>query len=176
MNKFTMEINLKSHITQCWPWFMYATGCALLPICFGINSDVRRVDFSILFAIFFFLLFFTPELILHIRYSKLNKGLKIVSCRSSDKFTLVGPKSERVINLSLIEKVVLHLTLPVAWGGLRLLPASSYFYGLIHLRTGESILITTLLDSELAWLVDLAPDITEVNKRLYCWPESAHEI
>ena len=131
------------------------------------NSEIIR-NFS---AIGFFI-FCVPAVFLFIRYVLLNKNL-VVEYRVNSISMSIGEYS-KTLKIENINNVETRVSLPVYFNGFRYFPTDSYFYAVIYLNSGDSFVVTSLVDNELIETIDYFKDKLKVTRKwsFICWPPS----
>lgn len=163
-----LRVSYKNHIAQAWPSLIYIIALFLIPVYFHGKYEESTVELLLNISIYVSVFLFTPQILLHINYSLVNRNTLIIPMANQNGFTVKSPSINKLVKLSEINQIVLVRSVSAYFNGLRVLPSDNYFYGLIYLKSNEVIIITTLLDSELSWLSHLKPKSTTCKRKLFC--------
>lgn len=108
-----------------------------------------------------------PVLFLHIYYWYVNRGMTVKTL--GRKVVVQSPKGELVFDITEIKVIELKVTISHANGGFKILPSENYMLGRIELKSGQKVVVTTLLDYGLIWLKGLRSDLTSEKVRPLCF-------
>lgn len=142
---FTYKICLDHHFKNAWTILIYLVIFSVLPIYminrFGSEDILVFVQLSVVV----FLVFFIPQLILHINYFMRNKGDVFFYDPTGQKITL-NHKGESVsFSFRDIELVKRFKSYPLAENRMQWFPWDSYNYSVIRLKGGQEFIVTSLL-------------------------------
>ncbi len=172
---YKYSITPRKHFDNAWGIIMFIVVFSLAPF-YLINryGEDRKLFFVVAFIIAF-LVFFIPQLILHLRYYQLNKGRTLYYYPKKLLLSL-ELNDGRKFDFSLMdfEYVELNKTFPFAEKRVLWTPWDSYNYSIIRLKNGQQFLITSLLVLDLD--VPLDYDMVKLRKRFYCFPLRPNEV
>lgn len=143
---FTYKICLDHQIKHLWVIFYY--GLVIVGGSFYISYN--RYDFIdyakiLVIATVAFLLFFIPQIILHINYFMRNKGVIFFYDPTGQKIT-INHKGESVsFSFRDIELIKRFKSYPLAENRMQWFPWDSYNYSIIRLKGGQEFIVTSLL-------------------------------
>lgn len=142
---FTYKISLDHHFKNAWTILIYLLIFSALPIYminrFGSDDMLVFVQLSVLV----FLLFFIPQLILHINYYMRNKGDIFFYDPTGQKIT-INHKGESVsFSFRDIELIKRFKSYPLSENRMQWFPWDSYNYSIIRLKGGREFIVTSLL-------------------------------
>jgi hypothetical protein len=121
------------------------------------------------------LIYLLPEIFIHIKYTNVNRGYSLKQLTNGSLLLeREGEKTE--IHANEIKNIIVYLTIPEAFNGFQILPASNYFYALINLKDGRRICITSLLDLDLRLIRRCFSNQYERKISLFCWPNENKTI
>jgi hypothetical protein len=167
MNK-NYKITLKSHLVQIWPIFIYLSAALLLPLYFSGKYKAETIETITHFSGLLLAFLIIPMLILHLRYFMLNRE-SLIEEKSKNIFSLKIQDLELSVKTIDIEKIDIYKSVSAYYKGFRVLPVDNYFYGVIKLKSGQDIIITTLIDPELVWLSHLNVNKINTFRSVFCW-------
>jgi hypothetical protein len=163
---FTYKISLDHHFKNAWTILIYLLIFSALPIYminrFGYDDMMVFVQLSVLV----FLLFFIPQLILHINYYMRNKGDVFFYDPLGQKITIYHRELFVSFSFSDIEKINRFKSYPFAENRMQWFPWDSYNYSVIRLKGGQEFVITSLLVPNM----DLPIDSKKINLKKKFYP------
>lgn len=167
---FTYKICLDHHFKNAWTILIYLVIFSVLPIYminrFGSEDILVFVQLSVVV----FLVFFIPQLILHINYFMRNKGDVFFYDPTGQKITL-NHKGESVsFSFRDIELVKRFKSYPLAENRMQWFPWDSYNYSVIRLKGGQEFIVTSLLVPNMDLPID--SDKIVLNKKFYPFIQS----
>lgn len=137
----------------------------LISLVFLVIYEFDRILLTLLSIIF--ALDFFPTLNLFLEYYQ-NDHLKIVEF-NQDGIKLKKKKVESVILFKDIESIQLNVSLSEFTDRyIRLFSFEYYYYATIKLRTGEMVILTSLLGATIKKKILALPVKVEQKRRLYC--------
>jgi len=107
---------------------------------------------------------------LFVRYVIVSRDVEVKYLNDKVKLSLNGKVRE--VDLADIDFIEAKLTLPVFFNGIRFLATDSFLYAKFHLNSGESFIVTSMLDNELLETLCFFKNKKEINRKLafICWP------
>ncbi|MGK6353539.1 hypothetical protein [Parapedobacter sp. DT-150] len=137
---------------------------------FGIQ-DMRLYNLICFFA---FLIFFIPQLIIHLTYYWLNEGRIFYYNPSEHHITIRIRGKEYGFNFDDIESVERNKSFALSGVMYQWMPWDNYNYSVIRLKNGQRFVITSLLVPDM----DLPLEDKKINlkKRFYAYPFGAREV
>lgn len=122
-----------------------------------------------------FLLFFIPQLIVHLRYCRLDKGRVFYYMPDRQQLS-IRLKNGREFKFSFndIESVERNKSMPLAEKRMLWFPWDSYNYSIVRLKNGQQFVITSLLVPNMD--LPIAENKIRLRKRFYCYPFGAKEV
>ena len=142
---YRYEVTLRHHFQNGWTIHIYLLGFSLFPFymksIYGPEDMVEFIQLSILF----FLLFFIPQLILHLNYYFHNKDDILLYDAPRRSITIDHAGVSQTFFFDDIELVERFKSYPLAEGRMQWFPWDSYNYSIIHLKNGKEFLVTSLL-------------------------------
>ena len=166
MNNY--KITLKSHLAQVWPIFIYLLAALIIPLYFSDKYKAETIETISIFSGWLLAFLVVPMLILHLRYFMLNREC-LIEEKGKNAFLLKMKDLKLSIKVVDIEKIEIYKSFSAYHKGFRVLPVDNYFYGVIKLKSGQEVIITTLIDTELAWLSHLNVAHIKTYRRILCW-------
>lgn len=167
--KLVYQITLIRHFDQCWQIFLHSFILVLIPAYFLYAFGRDSLTFAISAASIAFLLVFIPHLFIHIKYYILNKGMTIeFNVKSRTIKVMMDGGEEVLVKNQDIENVETIVSRAKFKNTLQWYPWDNYSYSIIHLKSGEKILVTSLLIPHLVWPFKLARE--SITPSFFCWP------
>lgn len=164
----TFLVTWKSHVRQAWPIIFYATLPIIIPVYLSYVHGIEDVKFGTILAFAFFGLILVPHFLIHYRYTILSSGVTVKFDGQHKKITFKSRDDQKVVHDHDIASIDMVLTRSLARDELIAYPWQAYGYAIIRLRSGEKLLITSLLVPRMK----IPYEFRELNVResLYCWP------
>lgn len=165
----TRKIALKNHLIIAGPLVPIIIGTIAM-LYIGIESGNEKFqEFTIYFAVIFFGIQFWPQLVIHIQHYFCSRNLAFEVNDNVDRITVIRDDRSTKYRTDDIESIDIRLPISVYNGGWRGFIADNYFYGKLKFKDeDEPIIVTTLLDEDLAVLKLLAPEKTSFKREFYC--------
>jgi hypothetical protein len=165
-NMFVYKITFRNQVQNAWPIVIDILVFTILPL-YMINRYGRSdAAIFILMAVFLFLLFLIPQLILHFDYYLKNKG-DILFYDPEGRWIKIDHKEVSSIfsfdDINLVERVKSY---PLAEDRMQWFPWDSYNYSVIHLKNGQKFLVTSLLVPN----IDLPIESNKIKLRKTFYP------
>lgn len=142
---FRYKITYRNQLQNAWPIFIYLIIFFILPFYMINKYGESDVSIFILMAILLFLLFLTPQLILHLGYYFKNKEDLLFYDPKGRKIIIDHKDVSSTFSFEEINLIERFKSYPLAENRMQWLPWDSYNYSIIHLKNGQKFLITSLL-------------------------------
>ncbi|KPV95141.1 hypothetical protein AN214_02793 [Pseudoalteromonas sp. P1-9] len=164
-NRESHRINASSHLKEFLPTSTILVCCFAIWLHFSINKGLGWLGLHSMFALFWLLIALIPQLILHLRYSSVNKNHQIV--QDKRLISISSKDLKHVFSWDDIDSVDLYLPTSQYFSGSRIVPSENYSFGIIQVKGMKGkVIITSLLDTELLWLRWLKPSVTKRHWRV----------
>lgn len=162
---FTYKISFEHHLKNAWMILIYLSIFSILPIYminrFGTNDALIFIQLSILG----FLLFFLPQLILHINYYMRNKRDIFFYDPVGQRITINHKGESASFSFSDIELIKQFKSYPLAEDRMQWFPWDNYNYSIVRLKNGQEFIITSLLVPNMDLPID--SDKIKLMKKFY---------
>jgi hypothetical protein len=162
---FTYKISFEHHIKNAWTILIYLLIFSILPVYmvnrFGFGDTLIFLQLSILG----FLLFFVPQLIIHINYYMRNKGDIFLYDPVGKRITINRKGESASFLFSDIELIKRFKSYPLAENRMQWFPWDNYNYSNIRLKNGQEFIITSLLVPNMDLPIDSGR--VKLEKRFY---------
>ncbi|SFC85483.1 hypothetical protein SAMN05421747_1397 [Parapedobacter composti] len=171
---YTYKISLANHIKNGWPILIYAIcfyGLTYyLRYRFGLH-DIRLYNLVCFFA---FLIFFIPQLLIHLTYYWLNEG-RAFYCNLLEKSITINVKGKKY-NFSFDDIKLIERNKSFALSGItyQWMPWDNYNYSVIRLKSGQEFVVTSLLVPNMD--LPLEESKIKLRKRFYAYPFETKEV
>ncbi|SEK54500.1 hypothetical protein [Parapedobacter koreensis] len=171
---YTYKILLTNHIKNAWTILFALVGFSLMP--FYLRYKYGEEDFNLYVLVCFsaFLLFFIPQVTIHLTYYWLNEG-RIFYYNPSERQITICIRGERYgfafDDIKLVER---NKSFALAGITYQWMPWDNYNYSVIHLKNGQQFVVTSLLVPNMD--LPLEESKIKLRKRFYCYPFGTKEI
>ncbi|MDN3653247.1 hypothetical protein QWY77_10880 [Thalassotalea ponticola] len=172
MKKFSLSI--KSHFIQAWPIFIILGIALCTPYLFVSEFGEQSFGFGVNAALIIFFVVFIPHSIIHIRYTLLSRGKEVSFDKKNKEIRYKSRNSERIIKHSDINNVRIVLNTAQKNNSPQCFPWQAYSYAVLILKTGEQILITSLLVPNLNWPYTFSSITLEDD--IWCWAPNIDKL
>jgi len=133
---------------------------------FEIEADINLTTFK--YAAYIILFSLIPQIIFHLCYWFLSKNIQISFNSKENTITYTSKSVDLEFFLSDIESIETNLSFPRSRGTPSFATWDNYFYSVIHLISGEELLVTSLIVPDLIWPIELPNE--EIEGYFICWP------
>lgn len=172
---YKYSITPRKHFDNAWGIIIFIVGFSLAPFYYSYHEGNSSYLENSIVPLVIFLIFFIPQLILHLRYYWLDRGRTLYYYPNRLMLSLELKDGRKFdIPLEDFEYVELNKTPPFAEKRLYWTPWDSYNYSVIRLKNGQQFQITSLLVLDLD--VPLDYEMVKLRKRFYCFPLRAREV
>ena len=168
MSRKIYHASLTSHVRQGWPILIYALLLPGVPLYVHYVHGIEDLRFTILVTAAFFLLILVPHLLIHLRYTFLSSAVSVEFIDQPQEIVVKFGDQTKVIHNVDIETVDLVIPRSLARKEVFVYPWQLYGYAIINLRSGEKVLITSLVVPRLKFPFKLQN--VNIRESLYCWP------
>lgn len=142
---FTYKISFKHQLKNAWAILIYLAIFSILPI-YMINRFGSKDTFVFLqLSVVGFLLFFIPQLILHMNYYMKNKGDIFFYDPAGQSISINRKGESASFSFNDIELIKRYKSYPLAENRMQWFPWDSYNYSVIRLKGGQEFIVTSLL-------------------------------
>lgn len=142
---FTYKISFEHHFQNSWPILIYFIGSFILPFYMINRFGSGDTWIFFLLSAALFLLFFVPQLILHINYFMKNRWDIFFYYPKGQRITINRKGESTSFSFSDIERIKQFKSYPLAEDRMQWFPWDSYNYSIIQLKNGKEFTITSLL-------------------------------
>lgn len=147
----------------------YIAGAVIFPCVMIYKFGSEDIDKFIRYSTVGFLIFFIPQLVLHLRYYWLNDGYTFYYYPNELKIRICTDKGEETdFFLDDIDKISYFKSFPLAENRVHWFATDNYSYARIFLKNGKQFLITSLLVPNINF--PLEPEKVRLHKTLYAYP------
>ncbi|WP_162417914.1 hypothetical protein [Cyclobacterium roseum] len=162
---FTYKISFEHHFQNSWPILIYLVGAFILPFYITKRFGSGDTWIFIILTATLFLMFFIPQLLVHINYYTRNKADIFFYDPSGQKIT-INHKGESVsFSFNDIQLIKRFKSYPLAENRMQWFPWDSYNYSVIRLKNGKEFIITSLLVPNMG--LPIASGRIRLEKRFY---------
>lgn len=172
---YRYNITLEHHFKNAWGILIFLAGYSLLPyyLVYRFGSEDIIVYYIGCFVLF--LLFFIPQLVVHLRYYWLDRGRIFYYIPDNQRFSLcLRDGREFKFSFDDIEQLERNKSYPLAENRMLWFPWDSYNYSVIRLKNGQQFIVTSLLVLNMD--LPLEDSKIKLRKRFYSYPFGAKEI
>lgn len=172
---YTYTITLGHHFKNARGIIIFIIGFFLLgPYYLMYRHGQEDINSYRIVCLCAFLLFFIPQLIVHLRYYWLDRGKMFYYTPAEDRFA-IKHRDGSTFEFSLDEILLIERskTIPFAEERMLWVPWDSYNYSVIGLKNGQRFIVTSLLVPNMD--LPLEPEKIKLRKRFYCYPFGAKE-
>ncbi len=172
---YTYNISFRNHFDHIKGVFIYLIGFSLAPFYFVYRYGPEMSQTFLIWCICAFLLFFIPQLILHLRFYRLDSGRTFYYSPDKQQLSL-QLEDGRIFAFTFdeIEHVERSKSFPFAERRSHWLPSDIYNYSVIRLKDGKQFVVTSLLVPNLD--LPIEANKIKLRKRFYCYPFGVREI
>lgn len=153
---------------------IFIIGFSLAPYYLRYLHGEENVNSYYIVCSVAFLLFFIPQLIVHLRFYWIDKGRTLYYTPDQQQIFL-AIKSGHIIGFSFdeIEFIERNKSIPSAENRMLWFPWDNYNYSVIHLTNGQRFIVTSLLVPNMD--LPLEESKIKLRKRFYCHPFGVKE-
>lgn len=171
---YRYDITLKHHFKNAWGILIFIIGFSLGPYYLKYRHGEEYDDSYNIVFFAAFLLFFIPQLIVHLRFYWMDKGRTLYYTPTQQQISLVI-NNDCIIDFSFDEIALIerNKSIPFAENRMLWLPWDSYNYSVIHLTNGQRFVVTSLLVTNMD--LPLEESKIKLRKRFYCYPFGVKE-
>lgn len=172
---YTYSITLGHHFKNAWSILIFLIGYSLLPYYLMYRFGPKDITIYFIGCLVLFLLFFIPQLIIHLRYYSLDRGRIFYYTPDRCQMVLML-KDGRTFEFSFddIEELERNKSFPLAENRMQWFPWDTYNYSRIRLKNGQQFVVTSLLVLNMDLPVE--ENKVKLRKRFYCYPFDAKEV
>jgi len=171
---YKLKITLNHHFKNIWPIFIAVIGFSLMPIYLNYKYGSEDLHLYIKVCFFSFLVFFIPQLVIHLAYYWANRGRVFYYAPDERRVKIeINNRTYKFI-LDDIEWIERNKSFALAADWYQWMPWDNYNYSVLRVKTGEQFVITSLLVPNM----DLPIDESKIRlrKRFYCYPFGVNEV
>jgi len=133
---------------------------------FEIEADINLTTFK--YAAYIILFSLIPQMMFHFWYWFLSKNIQISFNTKENTIAYTSKSVDLKFSLSDIESVETNLSFPRSRYADSFATWDNYCYSVIHLNSGEELLVTSLIIPDLIWPIELPNE--EIEGYFICWP------
>lgn len=163
----SFKMNISSHFLQIQWQISYGVMLCFIPMYIYYQYGIEGISFSISLVAAFFILNLIPHCLIHYNYFSRSKGKYFCINPKSKTFEYLDSSSKIEFKLEDVDSVITTISKSKANRNPRLFPWDSYCYSRISLKSGDEILITSLMVRELKWPIKLPNE--SIIEAYYCW-------
>ncbi len=161
-------VTVKNHLLQLRYLIFNFLFFLLIPIFFYFIAGRESVVFGVKFMLIAQTLFFVPCLILHLRYMYLNGGITLFFVDKEKSMIVRLNGKEKIYPLFEVERIESFKTISEVRASPWSAPWQNYSFSKIYFKSGENIVVTSLLVPGLKWPMVL-PNENLTTRLLFCW-------
>lgn len=142
---YTYRISFEHHLKNAWAIIIYLSIFSILPFYMISRFGSKDTLIFLLLSIVGFLVFFIPQLVLHINYYMKNKGDTFYYDPSGQKVTINHKGELTSFSFGDIQLLKRFKSYPLSEDRMQWFPWDNYNYSIIRLKNGQEYTITSLL-------------------------------
>ncbi len=164
------RLRFSSHFIQAWPILIYATIIVLAPLYYFYRYGEDGLAVVEKVAVVFFLLALIPHAVVHLKYWLLSRNTEAKFDIKNKIITYKDENFEITFKARDVEKAATTISKAKANNTFRCWPWDNYCYSVIYLKSGEKLLLTSLLIPELIWPIKIPNE--NFTAAYICWPKA----
>lgn len=171
---YKYQVTLKHQFKNAWGILIFIIGFTLGPYYLAYSHGEEYLNSYYLVCFGSFLLYFIPQLIVHVCYYRHDRKRLFYYKPDEERLGLQLDNGDLVeFTFDDIEYIERNKSRPLAEKRMLWFPWDSYNYSVIHLKSGEILLITSLLVPGLD--LPIGTDKIKLRKRFYTYPFGVKE-
>lgn len=163
----SFKSNRNNHLSQIKWQISYGVMLCFIPIYIYYQYGSEGISFPISLVAALFILNLIPHALIHYNYSTKSKSKNLCIDLKSKTFKFLDNGSPIEFELADINCVTTTISKSTANRNLRWFPWDSYCYSRISLKSGDEVLITSLMVKELNLPVKLPNE--KFIEAYFCW-------
>ncbi len=172
---YTYNISFRNHFDHLKGIFVFLVVFSLAPFYFVYRQGTEVLHFYVIWSTCAFLIFFIPQLILHLRFYRLDRRRRFYYTPDGQQLSLQLEGGRTfAFKFDEIERVERSKSFPFSERRAHWLPWDIYNYSVIRLKDGKQFVVTSLLVPNMDLPIEASK--LKLRKRFYCYPFGAKEI
>lgn len=163
---FEYRMCFRQHFQNSWPILIPLIIFLALPFFMVLKYGMRDIDEFIELAVVGFLIFFVPQLLLHLNYYFINRYTRVKYIPSEEKLLITQRGKTDSFGFDEIKVLKRYKSFPMAENRIEWFPWDSYNYSIVLLKDQRQFIITSLLVPNM----DLPLEQSKINLRKTFYP------